>query len=40
MGIKNKDGSICYIIGILKGIREKIHKQAGDTIKVTVKERG
>ena len=39
MGIKNGDGSICYIIGIRKDIREKIGKQAGDSIKVTIKER-
>lgn len=37
MGLKNEDGSICYIIGIRKNIREKIGKQPGDTVKVTVK---
>jgi hypothetical protein len=37
MGVKNKDGSICYIIGIRKDIRQKINKQAGDKIKVTIK---
>ena len=26
MGVKNADGSICYIIGIRKDIRNKIHK--------------
>lgn len=39
MGIKNEDGSICYIIGILKSIREKIGKQAGNSIEVTIIER-
>lgn len=39
MGVKNQDGSICYIIGIRKDLREKINKQAGDKIKVTIKER-
>jgi len=39
MGIKHDDGSVCYIIGILKEIRKKIGKQAGDTIIVTVRER-
>jgi len=29
----------CHIIGIRKEIRAKIGKQAGDTIKVTIKER-
>jgi hypothetical protein len=28
-----------HIIGIRKDIRDKIKKQAGDTIKVTIKER-
>ena len=39
MGIKNSDGSICYIIGIRKDIRGKIGKQVGDMVKVTIKER-
>ncbi|MDR3012030.1 MAG: DUF1905 domain-containing protein [Chitinispirillales bacterium] len=39
MGIKNPDGSICYIIGIRKDIRAKIGKQAGDSILVTIRER-
>lgn len=36
MGVKNEDGSICYIIGIRKDIRTKIGKQVGDTVHVTV----
>ena len=36
MGVKNTDGSVCYIIGILKSIRARIGKQAGDTVYVTV----
>jgi len=39
MGVKNPDGSICYIIGIRKDIRSKINKQPGDVVKVTVKKR-
>jgi hypothetical protein len=39
MGLNNEDGSICYIIGIRKEIRNKIGKQAGDTIKVKITER-
>lgn len=39
MGIKNPDGSICYIIGLRKDIREKIKKNPGDVIKVTISER-
>ena len=36
MGFKNDDGSICYILGILRNIRKKINKQAGDKIKVKI----
>lgn len=39
MGIKNPDGSICYIIGIRKDIRKKIGKQFGDTVHITVTAR-
>ncbi|MCL2764316.1 MAG: DUF1905 domain-containing protein [Treponema sp.] len=39
MGVKNPDGSICYVIGIRKDIRAKIGKQPGDKIKVTIQER-
>ena len=39
MGVKNPDGTICYIIGIRKDIRAKIGKQAGDSVRVTIKER-
>jgi hypothetical protein len=39
MGVKNADGSVCYIIGILKDIRAKIGKQVGESVRVTVEER-
>ena len=39
MGVKNDDGSICYVIGILKDIRAKIGKQPGDSVRVIIKER-
>ncbi|WP_312460766.1 DUF1905 domain-containing protein [Proteiniclasticum sp.] len=39
MGLKNEDGSICYIIGIQKAIRKKIGKEPGDTIQVTLSAR-
>lgn len=32
MGVKNDDGSVCYIIGLRKDIRAKIAKQPGDTV--------
>ena len=39
MGVKNPDGSVCYIIGVRKDIRAKIGKQPGDTVRVTIRER-
>lgn len=39
MGVKNPDGSICYILGIRKDIRKKLNKEIGDAVEVTVKER-
>ena len=39
MGVKNEDGSVCYIIGVRKSIRARIGKQPGDSVRVTVRER-
>jgi len=39
MGVKNVDGSVCYIIGILKDIRKLIRKQPGDTVHVIIEEK-
>jgi hypothetical protein len=39
MGVKNPDGSVCYIIGIRQDIMAKIGKQPGDKVQVTVRER-
>lgn len=39
MGVKNADGSVCYIIGIRKDIRTKIGKQPGDSVSVAIRER-
>lgn len=36
MGVKNPDGSVCYIIGVLKAIRAKLGKHDGDTIHVVI----
>lgn len=36
MGVKNGDGSICYIIGVRKDIQKKIGKGAGDAIHFTL----
>lgn len=39
MGVKDPDGNICYIIGMLKSIREQLQKTDGDEVEVTVRER-
>ncbi len=39
MGVKNADGSICYIIGMLKAIREQLGKSEGDEVEITGCER-
>ena len=39
MGVRNPDGSICYIIGVLKSIRKQLSKADGDTIHVVIEER-
>lgn len=36
MGLKNPDGSVCYIIGVLKSIRKKLNKHDGDRIHVVI----
>ncbi len=38
MGVKNPDGSVCYIIGIRKDIRDKIGKQPGDRVRGTIRK--
>ena len=39
MGLKDKDGNICYIIGVTKAIRKQIGKTFGDEIEVSITER-
>ena len=39
MGVKNPDGTACYIIGMPKSIREQLQKSEGDEVEVTVFER-
>ena len=39
MGVKNPDGSVCYVIGIRKDIRAQIGKQPGDSVRVVLWER-
>ena len=37
MGLKNEDGSVCYIIGVLKTIRKELGKGDGDMLHVVIK---
>ncbi len=39
MGVRNADGSVCYIIGVRKDIQAKIGKGPGNIVDVTVQER-
>ena len=39
MGLKNPDGTVCYVIGVLKAIRTVLKKSDGDTIHVAITER-
>ncbi len=39
MGVKNLDGSVCYILGLRKDIRKNIGKDIGDIVAVTVKQK-
>ena len=36
MGVKNEDGSVCYVIGILKAIRTRLCKGEGDFVHVLI----
>ena len=40
MGVKNEDGSDCYILGMLKAIRAQLGKGDGDTVHMVIVERG
>lgn len=37
MGVRDENGEVCYIIGVLKGIRQKLHKGDGDTLHVIIR---
>ncbi len=36
MGVRNDDGSICYVIGVLKSIRSRLGKGNGDSVHVRI----
>lgn len=35
LGVKNPDGSVCYILGVRKDIREELQKDVGDTLTIS-----
>ena len=39
MGLKDAHGNVCYVIGVLKSIREQLGKKDGDTLHVVIEER-
>ena len=39
MGVKDEQGNVCYIIGLLKSIRNELGKAKGDQVHVIVKKR-
>lgn len=39
MGIKDSHGNTCYVIGVLKSIREKLKKNDGDSVHIVIEER-
>ena len=39
MGLRDPDGSVRYIIGVLKAIRQRLGKGDGDVLHVVVEER-
>ena len=36
MGLKNPDGSVCWLIGVQKAIRGRLSKGDGDTVHVLI----
>ena len=40
MGVRNPDGSVCYVIGVIKAIRTALNKHDGDAIHVVIEAEG
>ena len=40
MGVKDEDGNVCYIIELLKSIRNQLGKGDRDSVHVVIQERG
>ena len=39
MGVKDENGNVCYIIGLLKSIRNQLNKGDGDSVYVVIREK-
>ncbi len=39
MGLKNPDGSVCWLIGVRKDIRRRLGQRGGDEVHVCIEER-
>ena len=39
MGVKDENGNVCYLIGLLKAIRLQLGKGDGDNVHVVIRER-
>ena len=39
MGVKDENGNVCYLIGLLKAIRQQLGKGDGDSVHVVIRER-
>ena len=37
MGVKDENGNVCYIIGLLKAIRRQLKKGDGDSVHVVIR---
>lgn len=38
MGVRNPDGTVCYILGLPKSVRRKLGKTFGEIVEVSVEE--
>ena len=39
MGVKDENGNVCWVIGVLKAIRKQLNKEDGDSVHVVIRER-
>ena len=39
MGVKDENGNVCYLLGLLKAIRQQLGKGDGDSVHIVIRER-